>query len=53
MAKKYYWTRKEETKLLELWKKGITDMEVLAKELDRKPLGVKEEASEDGSCCCW
>ena len=48
MAKKYYWTRKEETKLLELWKKGITDMEVLAKELDRKPLGVKRKLQRMG-----
>jgi len=48
MVKKYYWTRKEETKLLELWKKGITDVEVLAKELDRKPLGVKRKLQRMG-----
>jgi hypothetical protein len=48
MAKKYYWTRKEETKLLELWKKGITNMEILAKELDRKPLGVKRKLQRMG-----
>jgi len=48
MAKKYYWTRKEENKLLELWKKGITNMEILAKELDRKPLGVKRKLQRMG-----
>ncbi len=41
MAKKYYWTRKEEAKLLELWKKGITNLEVLSKELDRKPRAIE------------
>lgn len=48
MPKKYYWTRKEEAKLLELWKSGITDMEVLAKELGRKPLGVKRKLQRMG-----
>ena len=48
MAKKYYWTRVEETKLLELWKKGITDFEVLAKMLDRKPLGVEKKLRRMG-----
>jgi len=37
MPKKYYYTRKEEAKLLELWKKRINNVEVLSKELDRKP----------------
>ena len=41
VAKKYYWTREEEAKLLELWKKGIRDPHVLAKELDRKPIAVE------------
>lgn len=45
---KYYWTRKEETNLLELWKSGITDFEVLAKELKRKPLGVKRKLQRMG-----
>ena len=48
MAKKYYWTRVEEAKLLELWKKGITDFEVLAKMLDRKPLGVEKKLRRMG-----
>jgi hypothetical protein len=41
MAKKYYWTRKEETKLLDLWKKGITNMGLLASEMKRTPRAVK------------
>ncbi|MDH5782049.1 MAG: hypothetical protein OEZ35_00060 [Candidatus Bathyarchaeota archaeon] len=45
---KYYWTRAEEAKLLELWKKGITDFNVLAKELNRKPLGVKRKLQRMG-----
>ena len=48
MAKKYYWTRAEEVKLLELWKKGIADFEVLAKMLDRKPLGVEKKLRRMG-----
>ena len=48
MRKKYYWTRKEEAKLLELWKKGITDFDALAKELNRKPLGVKRKLQRMG-----
>lgn len=48
MPKKYYWTRKEEAKLLELWKSGVTDFEVLAKEFDRKPLGVKKKLQRMG-----
>jgi len=45
---KYYWTRAEEAKLLELWTKGITDFDVLAKELNRKPLGVKRKLERMG-----
>ncbi|MDH5753809.1 MAG: hypothetical protein OEY95_01165 [Candidatus Bathyarchaeota archaeon] len=48
MPKKYYWTHVEEAKLLELWKGGITDFEVLAKELGRKPLGVKRKLERMG-----
>jgi len=43
MPNKYYWTREEEAKLLELWKNGITDLNVLAKELGRKPLAVERK----------
>jgi hypothetical protein len=39
--KKYYWTRAEEAKLLGLWKKGVTDFEVLSKELGRKPRAIE------------
>jgi len=45
---KYYWTRKEETKLLDLWKKGITNFDVLAKELDRKPSAVEKKLKRMG-----
>lgn len=45
---KYYWTRKEEARLLELWKSGVTNMDVLAKELDRKPLGVERKLQRMG-----
>ena len=48
MPKKYYWTREEEAKLLELWKKGITDLNVLAKELGRKPLAVERKLQRMG-----
>ncbi len=37
----YYWSREEEAKLLELWKKGVTDFNVLGKELGRKPRAVE------------
>jgi len=39
IGKKYYWTR-EEAKLLVLCQKGVTDRQVLAKELGRKPRAV-------------
>lgn len=38
---KYYWNRADETKLLDLWKKGIRDTEVLAKEFDRTPRAIE------------
>jgi hypothetical protein len=41
MAKKYYWTREEEANLLKLWKKGITDPEVLGKELGRTTRAIE------------
>jgi len=43
MAKKYYWTRGEEAKLLELWRKGIRSFDVLAKELGRTPGAVQKK----------
>ncbi len=48
MPEKYYWSRKEEAKLLELWKKGITNMNVLAKELDRKPSAIEKKLKRMG-----
>jgi hypothetical protein len=43
MPKKYYWTRVEEAKLIELWKKGITNYDVLAKELGRTPGAIAKK----------
>jgi len=40
---RYFWTREEETRLLELWRKGVTDPAVLAKELGRKPGAVEKK----------
>ena len=38
---RYYWSREEEARLLQLWKKGTTDFEVLAKQLGRKPRAIQ------------
>ena len=35
VGKKYFWTRQEEARLVELWRKGITDFEVLGREMGR------------------
>ena len=40
---KYYWTREEEAKLVALWKKGVTDLNVLAKEMSRKPGAIEKK----------
>ena len=45
---KYYWTRAEEGRLLELWKKGITDFTVLAKELGRTPSAIEKKLRRMG-----
>jgi len=45
---KYYWTRDEEAKLLELWKKGVTYPAVLAKQLGRQPLGIQRKLERMG-----
>ena len=42
--KKYYWIRAEEAKLIQLWKKGITNFDVLAKELERTPGAVAKKS---------
>ncbi len=44
MPKKYYWTRAEEAELIKLWKKGVTNFDVLAKELGRTPGAVAKKA---------
>lgn len=41
VGKKYFWTREEEARLLELWRKGIRDFEVLGKEMGRTPRAVE------------
>ena len=48
LTKKYYWSREEEAKLLELYKKGVTDPNVLAKELGRKPRAVEMKLQRMG-----
>ena len=40
MAKKYYWTREEEARLLGLCQNGVRDPQVLAKELGCKTRAV-------------
>ena len=48
VAKKYYWTRKEEARLLDLWKKGITDMDILAREVGRTPSAIRKKLKRLG-----
>ena len=43
MAKKYYWTQEEEAKLLDLWKKGITDLKVLAEQMNRPTEAIRQK----------
>ena len=45
---KYYWSRKEEARLLDLWKKGITDMDLLAKEIGRTPSAIRKKLQRMG-----
>lgn len=47
-TKKYYWTRKEEAHLLDLWKKGITDMDILAREIGRTPAAIRKKLKRMG-----
>ncbi len=49
MAKKYYWTRKEEAKLLELFKGGLTDPKVLAEKFEgRTPGSIRKKLERLG-----
>jgi hypothetical protein len=41
VGKKYFWTRAEEARLMELWRKGIHDFKVLGKEMGRTPRAIK------------
>ena len=41
MPKRYYWTRAEEARLLDLWRKGIHDFQVLSEEFGRKPRSIE------------
>jgi hypothetical protein len=41
VGKKYFWTRAEEARLMELWRKGIRDFKVLGKEMGRTPRAIK------------
>jgi hypothetical protein len=41
VGKKYFWTRAEEARLMDLWRKGIRDFKVLGKELGRTPRAIK------------
>ena len=47
MAKKY-WTQEEEKKLRDLWKKGITDYNVLGMQLGRPPRGIEIKVQRMG-----
>ena len=41
VGKKYFWTRAEEARLVELWRKGIRDFAVLGKELGRTSRAIE------------
>ncbi len=44
----YYWTRDQETKLLDMYQSGIRDLNVLGKELGRKPRAIEAKLSRLG-----
>jgi len=46
--KSYYWTREEERKLIEYWRQGVRNPEILADRLGRKLEGVKKKLSRLG-----
>ena len=48
VSKKYYWTRKEERKLLELFKGGLTDPKSLAEKLGRTPGAIQKKLERLG-----
>mgnify|MGYP006267896403 FL=1 len=47
--REYYWSREQEAKLLDLWKKGVTDLHILSHELGRKPEAVRMKLQRLGA----
>jgi len=48
VGKKYFWTRVEEARLVELWRKGIRDFKVLGKELGRTQRAIEMKLTRLG-----
>jgi len=48
VGKKYFWTRAEEARLVELWRSGIRDFKVLGKELGRTPRAIEMKLTRLG-----
>ena len=48
VGKKYFWTRAEEARLVELWRKGIRDFGVLGKELGRTQRAIEMKLTRLG-----
>ena len=48
VGKKYFWRRAEEARLVELWRKGITDFEMLGKELGRTQRAIEMKLTRLG-----
>jgi len=47
-GKKYFWTRAEEARLVELWRSGIRDFKVLGKELGRTSRAIEMKLKQRG-----
>mgnify|MGYP006271008383 CR=1 FL=1 len=47
--REYYWSREQEAKLLDLWKRGVTDLHILSHELGRKPEAVRMKLQRLGA----
>jgi len=50
LGTKYFWTRAEEARLVELWRTGIRDFKVLGEELGRTPHAIKLKLTRAWSC---
>ena len=48
VGKKYFWTLEEETRLVELWRRGIRDFRVLGNELGRTPRAIEMKLTRLG-----